>query len=286
MSVGYATVGHSDDLTTLPEPTPQFVRIEQGQILVECTLQPEGDQIIARVACPAAGQGAGWYTSLSFGCRVVVEYPRDNPQAAVITGRLYDSECVMPPVVAGVQTGAAAAVAPKVSVPAPMWQFMKTGAGELLAIETGAGGDVLIHSGASVEINAALGLGTIHLNGRVALGEGPVSPPVGATAGPAGVTVPGVPAVPAVPVPATPSVPVTPNTIVPYIGLRDGIVRAKDMAQSHAGVDPAFWTWITAVHAHPIILAVLSAAGITPPIAVHSEHSGAAGPGSQHTASD
>lgn len=277
VSVVYATVGHVDRYTQLPEPTPQFIRIEQGQVMVEVTMQPDGDQIIARLGAPAAGLGAGWYINLTFGCRVVVELVRDNPSTAVITARLNDQVCTFPPVVANVQTGAAAAVAPKVSVPAPMWQFLKTGIGELMAIETGPGGDILIHSAASVEITASFGLGTIHLNGRVALGEPVTAPPVGQTAGPAGVPVPGTPAIPAVPIPATPSIPVPPKAIIPYVGLQDGIVRSKDMVQSHAGVDPDFWTWIIAVHSHPLILAVLSGAGITPPLAVHSEHSGAAG---------
>jgi len=287
MSSSFATVGHvADELIGLPEPTPSFARLEQGQVFVEVTIQPEGDQVIARLGMPAAGVGAGWYMNLSFGCRVLLEYPRDNPTNATIVARLHDQECSFPTDVAGVQTGAAVAVAPKVGVPAPMWQFMKTAAGELLAIETGPLGDILIHSGGSVEIKAAPAIGAIHLNGRVAMGEGTLTPPVGATVGPAGVTIPGIPAVPSIPIPAVPNIPAPPKTIVPYIGLRDGVVRSKDRMQSHAAVDPDFWLWVTAVHAHPVILALLSAAGITPPLAVHSEHSGLGGPGSQHTASD
>ena len=283
--VGWGVVGHSDPVTELPEATPQYVRIEQGQVWVEVTVMPSGDQVIARLAQPKAAAGSGWYIPLEFGCRVALEFVNGNPQNAVIVGRFHDSENLMPDAVAGVQTLAGAASAPKVSIPAPMWQFMKTAIGELLAIETGVGGDVLIHSAASVEIKAAP-TGAIHLSGRVALGESVSAPPVGQTAGPAGVVTPGVPAVPNVPIPASPGEPVPPKTIVPYTGFDDGIIRAKDRTQSHAGVDPDFWIFITAVAAHPLIAAALASAGITVPIACHSEHSGTGGPGSQHTASD
>ena len=281
--IDYATVGHVDELTGAPEPTPQFVRIEQGQILVEVTIQPRGDQIIARLALPDADLDAGWYVPLTFGARVLVEFVNGNPQNAVIIGRLYDQGNAMPATVCEVQTGAAVANAPRVTVPAPAWQFIKAGTGELLAIETKVNGDILIHSGASVEIKAAE-TGAIHLNGRVALGEPPTTPPVGQTVGPAGTLIPGVPAIASIPIPKGPTEPVPPATIVPFVGAEDSIIRAKDMVQSHAGVDPSFWTFLLAVAANPIIAAGL--AGVPVPIAIHSEHSGQGGPGSKHTASD
>lgn len=283
--VAFGIVGHLDNLTGLPEPSPAFVRIEAGQVLVEVTEEPSGDEIVARLGHDGAGAGVGDYIPLEFGCRVVIEYVGGNPQNAVIVARLHDEECHVPHDVAGVQTGAAGGMG-DAFVPAPMWRFIKMAPGQLLAIETQAGGDIVIHSAGSVEI-AAGPAGAIHLSGRVALGESPVTPPVGATVGPAGTTIPGVPAVPHVPLPKIPSIPAPPATIVPFVGFDDSIVRAKDMVQSHIAVDPYFWGWLTVLHSFPLILAWASAAGFAvPPIAMHSEHSGLGGPGSQHTASD
>ena len=249
-------------------------------------MEPDGDQIVARLGMPAAGIQSGAYFALAFGCRVVVEMVKGNPQNAVIVARLNDLQCGFPTTVAGVQTGAVGAVAPFVGVPAPAWSFIALPLGQMLAIETGIGGDILIHSNASIELKALPGGGAIHLNGRCALGEGPTTPPVGATVGPGGVDIPGVPAIPAIPIPAIPSIPAPPLTIVPYIGVNDGIIRSKDAVQSHVGVDPQFWTYMIGLFAHPLIGPVLAAAGIVLPIAVHSEHGGRNGLGSQHTASD
>ena len=274
----YGTVGHEDPILGTPEPNPAFVRIEQSQVYVEVTLRPDGDQIVARYGMDGAGEGVGEYAALSFGCRVVVELIRGNPQNAVVRSTLNDANCSFPEDVAGVQTGAVGAVAPGSRVPAPLWRFIKLAAGQLLAIETQTGGDILIHSAGVSHLKAT----THHLEGRVALGEVPITPPVGQTVGPAGTVVAGVPAVPAVPTPATPGTPAPPATIVPYAGFEDGIIRAKDDVQSHAAKDPAYWVWIAAVGAHPLIAAVAGA----PPTAMHSEHGGLNGPGSQHTASD
>lgn len=284
----YGKVGHVDDLTQLPEPNPQFIRIEQGLVLVEVTMEPGGDQIIARLGMCDAGFQVADYVPLSFGCRVLLELVNGNPQNAVIMARLSDLACPLPPVVAGVQTGAAGAVAPDVGVPAPLWRFIRLGPGQIMAIETQVGGDVLIHSGASMELKTTLPAPTarIHLNGAVSMGVGPTVPPVGATVGPAGTAIPGVPAIPHIPIPALPSIPAPPLTIVPYVGNEDGVIRSKDAVQSHAGVDPSYWTWLLAVSTNPIILAGLVAAGIVPPVSLHSEHGGRNGPGSQHTGSD
>lgn len=278
----WGIVGHTDKLTGLPEPTPSYVRIENGQIFVECTIVPDGDQIVARLGMDGAGDGLADYFPLEFGCRVVIDMINGNPQNAVIRSCLNDANGRFPDDVAGVQTGAVGAVTPGASVPAPLWRFLKLAPGQLLAFETQEGGDVLLHSAGSTHLKAGPA-GAHHLEGTVHLGVGPTTPPVGQTVGPAGVPVPGVPAVPHIPVPATPSIPATPATIVPYIGFEDGVVRSKDAVQSYAAVDPAFWTFITALFAHPLIGPVI---GGVPPIALHSEHGGRNGPGSSHTASD
>ena len=56
--IAWGTVGHDD-------PNPTFARIENGQVYVEVTLRPEGDEIIARLALPGAGGGHGSASSAS-----------------------------------------------------------------------------------------------------------------------------------------------------------------------------------------------------------------------------
>lgn len=268
-----AVVGHED-------PNPQYVRLEGGQAFVEVTLQPSGEEIVARLAGPSAGEGAGWYIPLDFGCRVVCEYLDGDPNHAIITGRLHDEKCAMPAAVAGVQTGAASATGQGVS-PAPNWHFLKIPDQQLMAIETGLNGDLLIHAGASVHVKAGT-TGQIHLDGVTRLGAAPLTPPVGSVVGPAGESTPAVPAVPALP--DAPPVPTPgPPAPVPFIGQSTSIIRAKDGVQSHVAIDPTFWAWVTAVGLHPVILGVI---GIPPPVVLNAVHAGQNGPGSLHTASD
>jgi hypothetical protein len=281
--LNWGKVGYREGTTDIPEPTTKFVRIENGQVLVECTVEPGGDKIVARLGLTGAGDGFGDYIPLEFGCRVVIEYIKGNPANAVITAALHDGRCSMPDDVSGVQTGAATAKGRGVSVAAPMWRFIKMGAGQLLAIETQANGDMLFHSAGSVEIKSGSSPAqAIHLNGATHLGVGPLTPPVGARVGPAGVTVPGVPAVAHIPIPKLPTVPVVPPKIAPFIGNDDSIIRAKDMVQSHILVDPVFWAWIAAAGTALASIGVL----VPIPLSLHCEHSGAAGKGSKHTASD
>lgn len=266
--IAWGTVGHED-------PNPMYVRIENGQPWVEVTLRPEGDEIVARLIAPLAGGGTGWYMPVEYGCRVAVEFIDGDPNDAVITGRLWDEQCAMPGDVAGVQTGAAGKVGPS-SGPAPAWQFMKTASGQMLAIETGSQGDVVIHSGAGVHIKTA-GTGAVHLEGAVHLGSGPTVAPTGATVGPAGEQIPGVPSVPHVPIPLAP-VPNSTPAHVPFVGNEDSIVRAKQEYQFTAVTDPVGYAFFAAVYAHPLI-------GLPPPQALVCQLRGGK-PGSKHTASD
>lgn len=281
-ALGYATVGHEDE-------NPAFARIEGSQVYIEITLRPEGEEIVARLGAPGAGPDQGWYAPLSIGCQVIVMLVDGDPADAVIIGRLWDRKCAIPTSVAGVQTGAAAATEPEVSVGAPCWHFLKTASGQMLGIETGANGDIVIHSAASVEIKSS-DAGAIHLNGSVALGVGPTTPPTGCTVGPGNSEIAGVPMVKAIRLPKTPTVPLPPANIVPYpaTGFADGIIRAKDLTESHAGVDPAFWLFISALFAHPLIGPVLIAAGVAiPPVVMNAEHRlPIGGSPSNHTASD
>lgn len=265
--LAYGVVGHE-------ESTPAYVELRNGQPWVEVTMEPEGDEIMARVGFPSAGNQSGWYLPLSFGCRVVLELIDGDPQGAVIVGRLHDETCALPATAAGVSTGAAG-VTGDVTAAAPAWQFQVLADGQLLAIET-LGGDILIHSAGAVEIKCSDSQ-RIHLNGAVSLGEGPATAPTGAVVGAGGADVQGTPADSAVPVPYVPVPNTTPANIA-YSGNSDGVVRAKEQYQFTAVSDPVDYPFFAAVYAHPLI-------GLPPPQALVSSIRGG-GTGSKHTASD
>lgn len=272
---GLGIVGHS-------EGSPNFVRIQNGQLWAEVTVVPEGDEILARVGSPHAGKDASFHLPLSIGCRVVLVYLDGEQNEAFIVSRLNDETCNLPGDVAGVQTGAAGKTG-DVSGPAPLWTFLKIPGQDLLAIET-SGGDMLLHSGGLVHIKAS---STVEIEGTVNLGSSPLTPPTGSKVGPNGTTIPGIPAVSALAIPTvTAVVPATPFISSPPIGAPipgnpNSIVRLKQTTQSNIGIDPAYWAWIAAVGGHPLIVAVAG----PPPIALHSAFSSFQS-ASKHTASD
>jgi hypothetical protein len=264
-----ATVGYADD-EGAPLMSPQFIRLEQGEPVVEVTTR-DGDRVTARLDCRLG------YAALTFGSQVVLAYPDGQPELAVIIAVIADGVRPLPATVAGVTTGAASATDKGTFIAAPLWHFIRPPDGSLLAIEVTTA-DIIIHTDQTIEMQAT----TILLDGAVRLGEGSEVGASGASVGPSGGTIPGAPAVPPVPVAYAPPAPAG-NTPTPYVGLEDGIVRAKEMFQSTVAVDPTFWAWVLGVDAttRPINPAI-------PPIPVvmTSAVSGAGGPGSQHTASD
>lgn len=272
--VELARVGYTTDETDWPEETPAWIRWEQGEPLVEVQTRT-GDKITARI-------GTSSLEGLSFGQQVVLVYPDGDPELAVIVATLCDSRFTEPGNVCGIDTGAADAVEQGTMIPAATWSFTRLPDGRALAIQT-QGADVLIWAGGSLHFRSstsnAAGApdGAIHLDGRVALGVPPLSAPTGSEVAPGGEELSGLPAVPYLPTPYTPPQPVAPNTVTPYTGNADGIVRARDMTISTPTIDPQFWTWVTAVS---------GAAGLPPPypISMHSAISGVGGVGSKHTA--
>lgn len=217
--VDLGRIGHED-------PSPAWMRLEGGQAFVEVTLR-SGDEIVARVGDSVH--------DLAIGDIVSVVLVDGDPGQAVVTSVLHDLEAALPSSVAGVSTGASAATEPGVSVPAPTFSFLRTRDGRLLAIETGSGGDIVVHSGASVHIQAA----ATHIEGAVHLAAGPSTPPTGSLVAPGNAQAPGVPMVERLPVPLVNA------TLPPYGGDRYAVVRAVDAYQSNIAVDVTFWSkWV------------------------------------------
>jgi hypothetical protein len=260
-SISYGTVGHLD-------LTPQYARIEDGDVLVEVTLEPTGDEIVARLDFGTVDEG-GSYFPLSYGQRVLVAFAGTGNGDPVIIGRLSDGSWPFPDTAAGVPTAVAGS--------APLFAFIKTAEGQIIAIESGDGADILIHSGGSVQVKVNPGEQNL-ITGRTHVGSAAsfTTPPTGPTVAPGGFPAPGTPSTPYAPVPnqnvrvtgtlippAVVPIPPPPAPPVPQIdsNLRpipeDGIVRMKDTIQTNATTAPDFFTWLSAVHA--------GLAGLLPP---------------------
>lgn len=248
--VKVATVGHRDR-------NPAYARIEESQVWVECTVQPDGCEVVARLGLAGAGDGYGSYVPLDMGCRVLLEYPDGDPNDPVIAQRLNDATYPMPDAVAGMSTGQAGATTPGAIAGAPQFHFIKTRAGHLFALETGEGGDVLHHAGGSIELKVG-DSSAIHLDGTVHLGEGFATPPVPGSVAPGNQQTAATPGVPHEPTPVT----AQQNPLTAAQGKpADAIVRLKDGVLSNASIDTAFWGWVAAVSAF------LDTASTTPTLA-------------------
>jgi hypothetical protein len=244
-----ATVGGGDD-----EPEI-WARIQGRKVLVNVVLQTggSGDEVVAE--CDPA-----WLGELHPGAVVLLGLVNADPNNSYILARVDIDSDGVPDEVCGVSTGAAIAadidVTPEPIVPLPLWSWVRTRDGRLYALETGAGGDLLLHSGASVELKAA---GQVHVSGPMVVGAGLATPPIGAMAGVEDVADGTVPGVPGVPDPPTPHAnPTTP----PYAGDADAVVRAKDQIQSGMAVDPAFWLHAAAVDTFLVAVSSLNPATI------------------------
>lgn len=247
--LSYGTVGHYD-------ATPAYARIDDGDVLVEVTLVPGGDEVVARLDFDAV-DGGGSYFPLSYGQRVLVGFPNGENGDPVILGRCSDKSWPFPEAVAGVDTSTD-------NVVAPCFVFIKTQDGQLLAIETGDGADIVVHSGASVQLksqasSAVLVTGRTHIGSTADWETG--SEPAGATVSASGFVTPGTPGTvaAAVTLPNTnTTIPPPLNPFNPLLPLpADGVLRVKDRMQSNVTIDAEFWAWVIAMHA---TLAVIGAA--------------------------
>lgn len=223
-----ATVGSGDpDL---------WGRIEGRKAMIEVTYQTgcSGDVATAEVSPQLLGR-------LKVGSVVRLALVNGDPNNSYIDDVVDVSGDGYPDTVCGVMTGAELAsdidTATPPAAPVPLWSWTVTGLGRLWALETGAGGDVLIHSGAGMEVVAD----TVQIKGKVVIGSGMLTPPVGRMAGVEDVEDGEVAGVPAVP---QPEIVIATATEPPYVGDQDAVVRVKDRYQASAGTDPAAITYI------------------------------------------
>lgn len=249
--ISYATVGHYDS-------TPAYARVEEGDVMVECTLVPDGDEIVARLDLDTVDGGANYFP-VSYGQRLIIGFPNGENGDPVVLGRCSDKSWPFPDEVAGVQTNLGLP-APAVNG-APHFAFIKTQDGQLIAIESGDGADVLIHSGGSTQIRVAPGEQNL-ITGRTHIGSQAefTVPPIGASVGPDGFITQGVQGQAFIPLPnlntqitgVTPGyapVPIPPPQLSPDLVPipADGIVRMKDDVQANTATDPIFFSYLSLV---------------------------------------
>lgn len=231
----HATIGHKAEDDEPDDATTAYWFLRGGQAYVECTLQPGGGQVVARVNV------ADSYEVFSFGARVSLLALNGDPNASVIAGKLHDDRDPIPASVAG----------GSVPVEGPVFdpdtnaryarrvQFIQSAPNTVFVLETRGTGDVVVHSGAGVSIKAAGGFVLVD-GDHVMLGAS-------AQAAPAPATVMGEDEQAGAPM-LPPEIEQSVNATDPlYEGYAYGLVRASDRYQSTAGIDPAFFTYLTAI---------------------------------------
>lgn len=245
-----ATVGSGDaDL---------WGRIEGRKAMIDITYQTgcSGDVAVAEVSPMLLGR-------LKVGSVVRLALVNGDPNNSYIDDVVDVAGDGYPDSVCGVMTGAELASdidtdAPP-AAPVPLWTWTTTGEGRLWALQTGAGGDVLIHSGAGMEVVADV----VQIRGKVVIGSGMLTPPVGRMAGVEDVDGGEVPGVPGV---SQPQNVIQTGTVPPYVGDQDSVVRVVDRYQVSAGTDQAFMSWLVSLGVYLTALDVYLAvvAGLNP----------------------
>ena len=218
--------------------TANYARIESGRLLVEVTLQPSGEQVVATV--DTGGDECAFYLPLTYGTRVLVGWPGGDGAQPVIIARLNDGDGAFPAL--GVPTASPGR--------APLYAALRTGDGQLLLIESGADSDVIVYSGGSAQVRVDSG-DQILVSGRTHIGQSAqfAEDPTGACVADAGGVELGQSAEPYEPDPAAPQggpIPpvLPPGSSTPVPVPADGLIRVKDAILSNNGVDSAFWSWL------------------------------------------
>lgn len=251
------------------DPSRAFCYIDDsGQVLVEVTLDPDGDKIQAYLCLAQTGPNAGDFIPVRPGEAVLVVFPSGDPDQAYIVGRLDDETTNLAPTVCGLSTtGPAGQVR--------QFRWLVTPAGQVYAIQ--AGGEILLQGGgAGVRIKGA----QVLIDGATHIGADFAAAPVpGQVAGGGAETAPA---------PAGPYVPPQGSTLTtpPFVGNAKAIVRVTDGVQANISTDTEFFLYLNAVNTFIVAAAALLGlpwAFPSAPLAIESQHKSAS---LLHTAGD
>jgi preprotein translocase subunit Sec61beta len=248
------------------DPSLAYVRVVNGQVLVEVELAGDGDAVNAYLCHSQTGASAGDYIPVEPGESVVLVWPDGQASSPYIIARLADVERQLAGSCCGLSTVTGGTTVRQ-------FRWLRTPAGQIYAVQSG--GEMLLE-GSSVRIKGAQVLldGTVHLGADFATQPVPGAPLDGTE------TSPSVPAVPFVP-PLAPSLATTPTA--PQASA--GILRFSDAIEANLLTDPEFMAWVAAAN---VILT--AAAGLlalpwpfpNPPTKLTSR----ANTASKHTATD
>lgn len=251
------------------DPSRAFCYIDDsGQVLVEITLEPDGDKVQAYLCLAQTGPNAGDFIPVRPGEAVLVAFPSGDPDQAYIVGRLDDETTNLAPTVCGLSTtGPAGQVR--------QYRWLVTPAGQIYAIQ--AGGEILLQGGgAGVRIKGA----QVLIDGATHIGADFAAAPVpGQVAGGGAETAP---------TPAGPYVPPQGSTLTtpPFVGNAKAIVRVTDGVQANISTDTEFFLYLSAVNTFIVAAAALLGlpwAFPSAPSAIESQHKSAS---LTHTAAD
>jgi hypothetical protein len=226
--VSLARVGQDES-----DPSRAFCYVDDsGQVLVEVTLEPDGDKVQAYLCLAQTGPNAGDFIPVRPDEAVLVVFPAGDPDQAYIVGRLDDESTNLAPTVCGLSTtGPAGQVR--------QYRWLVTPSGQVYAVQ--AGGEILLQGGgAGVRIKGA----QVLVDGATHLGADFASAPIPGQVAGGGSESAATAAGPFVPPQGTTL------TTPPWAGNRDAIVRVKDGVQSNSATDPTFWTWKQALEVY------------------------------------
>jgi hypothetical protein len=230
--VSLGTVGHDPEDSSLA-----FVRVVDGQVLVEVELAGDGDAVNAYLCHSQTGSDAGDYIPVEPGDAVVLVWPDGQASSPYILARLADVERQLAGACCGLDTSSPTGVR--------QFRWLRTPAGQIYAVQ--AGGEMLLE-GSSVRITGA----QVLVNGATHLGADFTTPPVPGQPLDGTESTPTAPAAPFVP---TPDVSLSLDVPPPGPQLANGIVRFSDSIESNILTDPDFWAFILTVNGLLILVA-------------------------------
>ena len=214
------------------DPSLAFVRIENGQVLVEVELAGDGDAVNAYLCHSTTGASAGDYFPVEPGESVVIVWP-DALGSPYIIARLADVERSLAGSAAGIDTSGPAGFVRQ-------FRWLRTPEGQIYVVQSG--GEMLLEGGgAGVRITGA----QVLLNGATHLGADFTSPPVPGEAVSGQDTTPSIPAAPFIP---TPDFSLSLDDPPPGPQLKNGIVRFADGVEANLLTDPTFFSFILTVN--------------------------------------
>jgi hypothetical protein len=224
--VSLGVVGHDPE-----DPSLAFVRVVNGQVLVEVELSGDGDEVDAYLCHSQTGADAGDYIPVAAGDCVVLVWPDGQSASPYIIARLADVERQLAGSCCGIDTSGE-------QDRVRQFRWLRTPEGQIYAVQSG--GELLLQGGGNgvrIAGEQVLLTGAVHIGADFTVPPTPGEVISGEDSTP---TVPGAPFIP------EPGVSLAEEPIPGQLAA--GIVRFKDSIESNLATDPDFWSFILTVN--------------------------------------